>query len=214
MYFKEAELQNFRNYKDQTLSFHKKLNLFLGQNAQGKTNLLESLFIMGMGRSFRTNNDREMIAFGSPFGKVRTVVCDEELGRDTSIEICYQQEGKIIKVDGIKLDRTVELLENVYIVIFSPEDLKIIKEGPENRRRFLDRELCQLKPVYYSDLGNYKKILKQRNILLRQQNRDMLLYDVFNEALADYGTRIIAEREAFVAHLQETCSRVHREISG
>ena len=105
------------------------------------------------------------------------------------------------------------MLEHVYIVVFSPDDLKIIKEGPEHRRRFLDRELCQIKPVYYSDLGNYKKVLKQRNFLLREKNPDQNLFNVFNASLADYGTRIVEERKRFTARLQELSSKIHSDIS-
>lgn len=211
MYFKTISLENFRNYPDQKLDFHRNLNLILGQNAQGKTNLLESLFIMGLGKSFRTNRDADMIAFGKDFAKAACVV-DGERG-ETGIEVCYQKEGKIIRVNGVKLDRTVDLLENVYIVVFSPEDLKIIKEGPDHRRRFLDRELCQIKPVYYSDLGNYKKVLRQRNVLLRENNPDKNLFSVFDASLADYGIRIVNERKEFTKRLQDISSRIHWDIS-
>ena len=212
MYFKSVSLENFRNYERLSLEFDEKLNLFLGKNAQGKTNLLESLFIMGLGKSFRTNNDRDMIKFSSSNAKASSLVIDED--RETSIEISYLGEGKIIKVDGIKLDRSIDLLENVYVVIFSPDDLKIIKEGPDNRRRFLDRELCQIKPVYYSDLGNYKKVLKQRNMLLRQNSSDEALFAVFDEALCDYGVRIIEERERFTERICEISRKIHSDISG
>lgn len=211
MVFKSIELENFRNYGKQRIDFHEKLNLFLGKNAQGKTNLLESLFIMGLGKSFRTNKDSDMIAFGKDFARA---VCDVEgEGRQTRIDILYQKEGKVIRVDGVKLQRNIDLLEHVYIVVFSPEDLKIIKEGPEQRRRFLDRELCQIKPVYYSDLGNYKKVLKQRNFLLREKNPDRNLFSVFDASLADYGMRIVEERKRFTRRLQELSSDIHSEIS-
>ena len=211
MVFRNISLENFRNYGNQTIAFHEKLNLFLGKNAQGKTNLLESLFIMGLGKSFRTNKDSDMIAFGKDYARA-SCLADGEKG-NTEIDIVYQKEGKIIKVDGVKLSRSADLLEHVYIVIFSPEDLKIIKEGPEHRRRFLDRELCQIKPVYYSDLGNYKKVLKQRNFLLREKNPDRNLFSVFDVSLADYGTRIVAERKDFTKRLQELSSKIHSDIS-
>ncbi len=212
MYFKSLELENFRNYGSQYLEFDRKLNIFLGSNAQGKTNLLEGLFVMGLGKSFRTNNDKEMIAFGSELAKAKSVVADD--GRETEIELIYAKEGKVIKVDGIRLERSIDLLENVYVVIFSPDDLKIIKEGPDNRRRFMDRELCQIKPVYYSDLGSYKKVLKQRNMLLRQNSQDRALFEVFDETLSDYGIRLVDERERFTEKLQIISGRIHKEISG
>ncbi len=213
MYFKKIKINNFRNYKELDLEFDKKLNLITGHNAQGKTNLIESLFIMGLGKSFRTNKDQEMIAFGEKNSKVISVVCDEKYNKETEIEIIYRNEGKILKVNGVKLERTADLLENVYIVIFSPDDLKIVKEGPDNRRKFLDRELCQIKPVYYSDLGNYKKVLRQRNQLLRDKIQDKNLFDVFNESLADYGTRIVKERIEFTKRLQAISSDIHNKIS-
>ena len=211
MYFKSIKLENFRNYPDLSLEFHRNLNLILGQNAQGKTNLLESLFIMGLGKSFRTTRDSDMISFGKEYAKASCVVDGER--DETEIEVCYRKEGKIIRVNGVKLDRTVDLLENVYVVVFSPEDLKIIKEGPEQRRRFLDRELCQIKPVYYSDLGNYKKVLRQRNVLLREKNPDKNLFSVFDASLADYGIRIVNERKAFTKRLQDISGKIHRDIS-
>lgn len=212
MYFKSVKLHNFRNYKNLYLEFDPKLNIIFGENAQGKTNLIESLFIMGLGKSFRTNKDQDMIAFGEEFSKAVSVVCDED--RETEIEILYQKEGKVLKLDGVKLQRSADLLENVYIVVFSPDDLKIVKEGPDNRRRFLDRELCQIKPVYYSDLGNYKKVLKQRNYLLKSHSSDEKLFEVFDEALADYGLRIAKERIAFTERLCEISKRIHMDISG
>ena len=211
MYFRQIELKNFRNYKDQKVVFDPKLNLILGDNAQGKTNLLESLFIMGLGKSFKTNNDKEMIAFGEKAARAKCVVVGDN--EETEIEITYSSEGKLIKVNGIKLLRNVDLLENVYVVVFSPEDLKIVKDGPDHRRRFLDRELCQIKPVYYSDLGNYKKVLKQRNALLRDQNSDIYLFDVFDESLAEYGVRIVEERKKFIDRLYTICKKIHSDIS-
>lgn len=212
MYFKNIHLENFRNYKNLDLEFDKKLNLILGNNAQGKTNLIESLYIMGLGKSFRTNKDQEMIAFGEEYSKAVSYIVD---GRnETKIEIIYKKEGKVLKVDNQNLQRTMDLLENVYVVVFSPDDLKIVKEGPDNRRRFLDRELCQIKPVYYSDLGNYKKVLKQRNYLLKEKNRDKKLFEVFDEALADYGLRIAKERYYFLEKLQNISKNIHSDISG
>ncbi|MBO4861612.1 MAG: DNA replication/repair protein RecF [Firmicutes bacterium] len=211
MYFKSIELHNFRNYKDQKVEFDPKLNIILGDNAQGKTNLLEGLFIMGLGRSFKTTNDKEMIAFGEEFSRASSIVAGED--EDTQIDIVYNQDGKIIKVDGIKLQRSVDLLENVYVVVFSPEDLRIVKDGPEHRRRFLDRELCQIKPMYYSDLGNYKKILKQRNSYLKEDVIDKDLFEVFDESLVNYGLRIVEERKRFTERLYGICGSIHKDIS-
>ena len=213
MYFKSLNLTSFRNYKELSIEFDRKLNIFLGENAQGKTNLLESLFIMGLGKSFKTNNDKEMINFDADFSRAISIVENED-GEETKIEIIYNKEGKIIKVDDVKLNRSIDLLENVYVVVFSPEDLRIVKDGPEHRRRFIDRELCQIKPVYYSDLGNYKKVLKQRNALLKDNNADKTLFDVFDETLSDYGVRLVNERKKFIAEIYDICSEIHKEVTG
>lgn len=214
MYFKEVFLNNFRNYEEEHVSFDEKINIFLGDNAQGKTNLIESLFVMSLGKSFRTSKDTDMIGFDKEFARIKTVLCDPSAAEtEKEIEILYKKEGKIIRVQGIKLERSAELLEEVYIVVFSPEDLRIIKEGPENRRRFLDRELCQLKPVYYSTLGQYKRILKQRNALLRNRSKEDPLLETYDEALAECGLRLTRERKGFVKRLQEISSGIHHTIS-
>lgn len=213
MYFKRAELANFRNYKTLDIDFDRHLNLFLGKNAQGKTNLLESLFIMSLGKSFRTMNDSEMISFGCDYSRAVSYVVNDTGDDETKIEIIYGKEGKSIKVDDVKLTRSADLLENVYIVVFFPDDLRIIKDGPENRRHFLDRELCQIKPVYYSNLSDYKRILKQRNTLLKQNSKDRSLYEVFDEALADFGIRILNERLEFTRKINEISSTIHSKIS-
>lgn len=213
MYFKSVELTNFRNYEKASFDFDRHLNLVLGNNAQGKTNLLESLFIMSLGKSFRTSKDTEMIGFGKDFAKAVSCVVNDDEDSETKIEVILSNEGKVLKVDDVKLSRSVELLENVYIVVFFPDDLKIIKEGPENRRKFLDRELCQIKPVYFNDLSNYNKVLKQRNTLLKQRNTDARLYEVFNDALSDYGIRIIDERERFTSRINEISKEIHSVIT-
>ena len=212
MYFKSLELKNFRNYEELSLEFDPGLNLITGMNGRGKTNIIEGLYVMGMGKSFRTSKDREMIMFGRDEARASSVVVSDD-GRETSIDINYSGEGKLIRVDGVKLGRTIDLLENVYIVVFSPDDLRIIKDGPENRRRFLDRELCQLKPVYYSDLGNYKNVLRQRNALIRQGGGDEHLLAVFDESLARYGVRIADERKSFVERIRSICAAIHSDIS-
>lgn len=211
MYIKEISLTQFRNYQELSLQFHKKLNIITGQNAQGKTNLLESIYIMSMGKSFRTSRDSEMIGFGQESCKARAVAarCD----RDVEIEITYRPEGKLVKIDGLRAPKTSDLLEKVYAVAFSPEDLKIVKDEPEKRRRFLDRELCQIRPVYYKNLGRYKRILQNRNALLRDGGSDEKLLSVYNQELANYGARILLDRAAFVKKLNRISRDIHEKIT-
>ena len=211
MYFKEVRLKNFRNYKDESVIFHPKVNLLTGRNAQGKTNLIESLYIMSLGKSFRTNKDREMIAFDEDYCIVRCIYIKED--RENEIEMIISQKGKSIKVDGARIGKTSQLLDNVYTVVFSPEDLKIVKDEPEKRRRFIDRELCQLKPVYYKELQRYKKILLQRNTLLKKGVNDATMLDVWDKSLAEYGSRIVEKRKDFVDKLNILSRKIHSRIT-
>lgn len=206
MRFTEITLERFRNYGQETVQFHPNVNIITGQNAQGKTNLLESLSMMSLGRSFRTGKDQELIRFGEENCRIKATY--QKDGEVSTVEIQIRREGKSIRIDGNRIGRVSELLDGAYIVVFSPEDLKIVKDEPEKRRRFIDRELCQLRPVYYNSLGRYKKVLQQRNALLRQEGTDPDSIEVWDAALADYGSRIMRERALFV----KTLSRISREL--
>ena len=211
MYFKEISLTNFRNYENQKVDFHDRVNIILGENAQGKTNLLEALYIMSLGKSFRTAKDSEMIRFGSQMARVKTVSVKD--GEDLTIEIGLIRNKKSLKIDGVKKNRISDLLENVYIVIFSPDDLKIVKDEPEKRRKFIDRELCQLKPVYYDVLSRYKKALMQRNFLLKEERIDFSVLDIWDRELAGYGAKIIAYRMSFIDKLKIISRKIHSDLT-
>ncbi len=211
MYIKEISLKDFRNYESLDVQFHNKVNIFLGQNAQGKTNLLESIYITSMGKSFRTGKDRDMVRFGSEFFRVKaTAVKEEEL----VVEIAVTKEGKKgVKIDGVKARKMNDLLENVYIVIFSPEDLRIVKDEPEKRRKFIDRELCQIKPSYYNNLTQYKKVLSQRNAYLKEYEIDDAILDIWDMQLAEYGSKIIEYRTEFIKKLNVISGKIHKDIT-
>ena len=211
MYFTEVKLKNFRNYREQTVSFHPKVNIITGNNAQGKTNLLESLFIMSLGKSFRTNRDIEMIGFGEDFANAKCTYIKE--GQERNIEIILSKAGKSIIIDGWRAKKSSDLLENVYIVAFTPEDMKIVKDEPEKRRKFIDRELCQLKPVYYKNLARYKKVLQQRNSLLKEDSCNVELMEIWEKSLAEYGSRIIAERMNFISKIRNMSRELHQRIT-
>ena len=213
MYIKNIELKDYRNYESLSLEFDEKLNIFLGRNAQGKTNLLEAIYITALGKSFRTNKDTELIRFDQEFAKVKIEKQKDEI--DGSVEIIFNKnQKKYAKVDGQKIRRTSELLENVYIVIFSPEDLKIVKDEPEKRRKFIDRELCQIRPAYYENLSNYKKTLVQRNAYLKEFEIDKSALDIWDCQLARYGARIMKYRSEFIERISEFASNIHSGITG
>jgi DNA replication and repair protein RecF len=211
MYIKKIELQNFRNYENLKTEFHPNVNLFLGQNAQGKTNLLESIYITSLGKSFRTNKDKDFIRFGEAFCRVKATVCRDD---DTTVELAVNKEGKKgIKIDGVKARKLSELFEHIYIVIFSPEDLRLVKDQPENRRRFIDRELCQLKLSYYNNLNQYKRILAQRNKYLKEQHIDENVIDIWDIKLAEYGAALMIQRNDFIQRIKSISGSIHQKIT-
>ena len=212
MYIKEVELKNFRNYEELKLEFHENVNFIIGNNAQGKTNLLESVFMSSIGKSFRTSKDSDLIKFNEDFCKIK-IKAEKELF-PVEVEILIKKDqGKFIKVDGVNISKTSDLLENIYIVIFSPEDLKIVKDEPEKRRKFIDRELCILKPSYYSNLNNYKKVLQQRNTYLKEKNVDPSVLDIWDMQLSHYGARIIEERKLFIEKINKISNKIHSNIT-
>ena len=196
MYIKKLILKDYRNYDSLDISFDKNVNIIIGNNAQGKTNLIESLYVTSFGKSFRTNRDSELVKFDKDYAKI--FIEAEKEYFDTSVEVLIKKDSnKAVKKDGVNVKKVSELLQNVLIVIFSPEDLKIVKEDPEKRRRFIDRELCQIKPLYYESLSNYKKTLLQRNMYLKEENIDRSIIDIWDTQLARYGARIIKIRKEF-----------------
>ncbi|MGI6751706.1 MAG: DNA replication/repair protein RecF [Anaerovoracaceae bacterium] len=212
MYFNKLSLRGFRNYVENTVEFHPKINIITGKNAQGKTNLLEGLSLMSMGKSFRTGRDNEMIGFDMESCRVVANFTKDGLEREIQIEL--NRGGKRIRVDGIPKEKNADLLGNVYLVVFSPEDLKIVKEDPEKRRRFMDRELCQIRPMYYRNLGRYKKALIQRNNLLKKGNVRSVEIEPWDDILADYGTKLIGERRDFINKLNRISKDLHYRITG
>lgn len=215
MYLTKLKLINFRNYKELQLNFHPKVNVFIGNNAQGKTNILEAIYLTGTGKSFRTNKDRDLIKFDKKQAYIK--LDGEKKYSDMVVELKLEEnKKKQIKVNGITLTKNAEILNNVYVVIFSPEDLKLIKEGPSERRRFIDNEISQIKPKYYYHLSQYHRVLLQRNNLLKKIHYDkkyMPTLDVWNEKLVEFGTKIMEEREQFIKRISALSRLIHRKIT-
>ena len=212
MYIKEIKIKDFRNYEILDLNFNKKVNIISGSNAQGKTNLMEAVYLSSYGRSFRTSKDTDMIRFGQDNARI-TMLFNKERG-DLEIDISLSKDHKkSVKVDGVRIKKTSQLLDNVYIVIFSPDDLKIIKDEPEKRRKFIDKELCQIKPSYYSNLSDYKKVLLERNTYLKEINVDPDMMDIWDMQLARYGAAIMIQRKAFIDKISEISRDIHKGIT-
>ncbi len=211
MFIKNIKLENFRNYRELNCDFHPQVNIFLGQNAQGKTNLLEAIYFTSIGKSFRTLKDKELIYFDEEFCRVSV---DYEREGEENISIAVNRDGKRLgKVNGIKIEKTSQLMDNLLTVIFSPEDLKIVKEDPEKRRRFVDGELCQLKISYYRNLNRYNKVLLQRNAYLKEENIDEGALAIWDEHLLQYGQKIIEDRDKFIKKLDVISRDIHQGIT-
>ncbi|TGY95953.1 DNA replication/repair protein RecF [Petralouisia muris] len=216
MILKSVALNHFRNYSDLYLEFDKGTNILYGDNAQGKTNVLESVYVSGTTRSHKGSRDRELIQFGEEEAHIRTVVEKREKLYQIDMHI-KKSRSKGIAINKIPIKKAAELFGILNIVFFSPEDLNIIKNGPSERRRFLDFELCQLDKIYLFHLTNYNKILNQRNKLLKDINFRPELRDtlpVWDMQLIDYGKKIIASRNHFVERLNDIVYGIHKKISG
>ena len=216
MFIRELKLDQFRNYESLSLSFSDGINLFCGDNAQGKTNILEAVYFCGTTRSHRTSRDRELIRFGAEESHLRMQMHKETMDYRVDMHL-RTGRPKGIAINGIVIRRASELIGLGNFVFFSPEDLGIIKNGPSERRRFLDMELCQLDKMYVSALSGYNKVLNQRNHLLRDLSfrpQDLSTLDVWDEQLVRYGSILIRERAKFIARLDEIIRPIHEKLSG
>ena len=196
MYINKILLKNYRNIEKTYLNLNPNLNIFIGNNGQGKTNLLESVYLIATTESHRTNRDSELINWD----KDKALIQLKILKKDYDLTISYEIEGrnKSIKINNNPLEKISDLVGNLNVILFSPEDLKIIKGGPSNRRKFLDLEISQVNPYYYHLLKEYDHIIRQRNNLLKkmyyQKNKDINLLEVWDEKLAEKGSKILFKR--------------------
>lgn len=229
MIVRSLALMNFRNYEKLEMEFSPAVNILFGDNAQGKTNVLEAVYLAGTTKSHKAAKDREMIRLGEDEAHLRMIVekeitpGDAEAGteaRTISHKIDMHLKAgraKGIAIDGVPVRRSQDLFGMVHMIFFAPEDLNMIKSGPGERRRFLDMEISQVDKIYLHNLTQYNKALQQRNNLLRQiaaeeQPKDML--SVWDEQLVRFGTVVIKEREKFVEKLNVLASDVHRRLTG
>ena len=216
MIIKSLELLDYRNYKTLQMEFSEGTNILYGNNAQGKTNILESIYVCATTKSHRGSRDKDMIRFEQEDAHIRMFV--EKRGIEHKIDIHLKKnKTKGVAIDGIPIKKSSELMGMVNVVFFSPEDLTIIKSGPAERRRFIDMELCQLNKVYLHDISDYNRIVNQRNNLLKQAYFEPALQDtldVWDAQLVRYGTRIIREREKFIEQLNDMIQPIHEKLSG
>ncbi|MDU7365274.1 DNA replication/repair protein RecF [Clostridium sp.] len=212
MYIKRLQMLNYRNYKSLNITLGKNVNVFMGDNAQGKTNILEAIYYCAFAKSHRTSKDRELINWNSDSAYVSLLVGKDRL--DKNIDINILKDGKkAIKINKIKVSKIGELFGNFNVVMFSPEDLKIIKDSPGVRRKFIDMELCQLNSKYYYNLVQYNKVLNERNVVLKNRKLDSEILDIYDIQLANFGYHIIIERLKYINKLNFYGKDIHKDIS-
>ena len=216
MIIKTLELADFRNYETLNISFDKGTNILFGDNAQGKTNILEAIYISATTKSHKGSKDKEIIHFDKEEAHIRTYLEKEDVEYRVDMHL-HKNKSKGIAIDGQKIKKAADLLGLLNVVFFSPEDLSIIKNGPAERRRFADIELCQLDSFYLYNLNNYNKIINQRNKLLKDMYFNQNLKETLNiwdSQLVSYGSKIIERREAFADQLCEIIGDIHKKLSG
>ena len=209
MYIQKLKLENFRNYENQEIEFDKNVNIIYGDNAQGKTNILESIFICSLGKSFRTNKEKELINKEKDFAKIEMISSKEDRDIRINFEI---KEKKKFNINGIPAKRTSEILGKNYIVLFTPEDISILKNEPSKRRRFLNIMISQLRPMYVHLLNQYNKTIEQRNIYLKQikyEGKSISNLDIWDEQIVELGTKIYDYRKEFIEKINEKIYDIH-----
>ncbi len=215
MVIKKVFLKNFRNFSLLQLSFDKKINIIYGSNAQGKTNLLEGIYVGAIGKSFKPAMEKEIVKIGEKFADIKIEYENSQRNMENSLRL-FTDRKKTVFLNGVSLTKLSELLGNLKVVLFTPEELSIIKEGPGGRRKFLDIFICQMYPHFTKILSEYNKALEQKNKLLKQikakpeLESTLILWD---EQLAKYGEEIIKKRKMVLLKIMEFAKKYHLEIS-
>ncbi len=216
MIIKSLKLQNFRNYDTLQLEFDNGTNIFYGDNAQGKTNILEAIFMTATTKSHKGSKDQDIIQFGHEEAHIRSYLFKEEITRQIDMHI-RKGKSKGVAIDLQRIKRASELMGLLNVVFFSPEDLSIIKDGPAERRRFIDMELCQLDSFYLYNLNHYNKIVNQRNKLLKDISFNSGLKEtlsIWDSQLVSFGSKLIEKREMFISQLCDIIREIHSKLSG
>ena len=209
------QLQNFRNYESVQLEFTDGVHVFIGENAQGKTNLMESIYALAMTKSHRTTNDKELIGWNKEFATIKGTI--EKTATKTNLELQFSKKGKIAKVNYLEQKRLSSYLGNLNVILFAPENLTLVKGSPQNRRKFVDMELGQMSSLYLYDLVEYNRVLKQRNTYLKQlaikkKQPDEYL-EVLSEMLSELASKIVFHRLDFMKQLEALAIPIHDQLS-
>ena len=215
MRIKQLVLNNFRNYQELSLTFGNGLTIITGENAQGKTNLLEAIFLLSLAKSHRTNHDQELILWEEDLASLEALI--ETKHYEFPLELILNKKGKIAKLNHIEQNKLSQFIGKFNVILFAPEDLQLIKGSPSQRRKFIDSELGQSHPVYLQELLNYQRILKQRNIYLKKNGRsqqfDAMYFDILTEQLVEKASLLVQYRLTFIEALEKIAQPIHEALS-
>ncbi|GGB09552.1 DNA replication/repair protein RecF [Macrococcus hajekii] len=215
MKLKQLKLTHFRNYEQVTLNFHDEVNVLIGLNAQGKTNLLEAIYCLALAKSHRATQDKELIQWQSDFALIEGELEYRYGVMPLSLQI--SSKGKKAKANHLEQSKLTQYVGHMNVVLFAPEDLNLVKGSPQVRRRFIDIEIGQISAVYLNDLSNYQRILKQKNHYLKQlklnATSDRTMLEVLNQQFADYAVKLTLRRQQFINQLEEKAIAIHNGIT-
>ncbi|WP_026568925.1 MULTISPECIES: DNA replication/repair protein RecF [Sediminibacillus] len=215
MHINQLALKNYRNYEQMQLTFDDKINVIIGENAQGKTNLMEAIYVLAFAKSHRTPRDKELVQWEKEYAKIEGNV--SKRNRSFPLEIIISSKGKKAKLNHLEQRRLSDYIGAMNVVMFAPEDLNLVKGSPQVRRRFIDMEIGQIQPTYIYHLVQYQKIVKQRNHLLkglqRKQQADRTMLQVLTEQLIEHAAFIIEKRFTFLELLRKWADPIHQGIS-
>lgn len=215
MYLKNLKVKDFRNFREDKVEFSNKINVFIGKNAQGKTSLLEAIYMLSLARSHRTFKEKEVIRFQTDYAQISGEVFKNN--RRTSLSLTLTKQGKIAKVNHLQKNKLSDYIGTFNVILFAPEDLNLVKGGPQERRLFIDRELSQLDLIYLRESNLYQKLLKQRNaylkLLSKKEAKDRLYLEVLTEQLARSAARVSLARYDFIHRLEALAQPIHQQLA-
>lgn len=212
MLINNINLKNYRNYENLSLNFSKNINMIIGQNGQGKTNIVEAIHFLSFAKSFRTNRDKEVINFGKDSAYIKSSI--QNIDDSYAIDIRISNlDKKAVNINKNPISKISDLMGIVNVVVFSPEDTKIVSDTPSFRRGFMNKEISQIKPLYYNILLDYNQTLENKNSLLKTQNPDTIMLDIYDEQLSTYMEKIIAYRKDFIKQISVIANETHGKIS-
>ncbi|MCH6268650.1 MULTISPECIES: DNA replication/repair protein RecF [Neobacillus] len=215
MYIEALSLKNYRNYEELFIEFENKVNVILGENAQGKTNVMESIYVLAMAKSHRTSNDKELIRWDEEYAKIEGRV--QKQYSSLPLQLVISKKGKKARLNHIEQQKLSQYVGNMNVVMFAPEDLNLVKGSPQVRRRFIDMEIGQISPIYLHDMSQYQKILQQRNHYLKmlqiKKQTDQTMLEILTEQFIQVAVKIIAKRFEFLHLLAKWAGPIHKGIS-